>query len=152
MNRKRVKQLVRKVNTRLNRDTFPIGTKLHAVAKLTQSFLRTPTRIVADFINNIPRFRKARLKLISQRPQHASRKTPVTSTTLNDRQLVIQLNYVARKRCGKQLTALGTGAIVAFPAPAFPIRALIVAAARIVQRRLHPIVKSNTPFTSNQFP
>src|SRR5690242_13213297 len=149
MNRKRIKQLVRKVNTRLNRDTFPIGTKLRAFAKLAQSFLRTPTRIVADFINNIPRFRKAQRKLISQRPQHASRKTPIPSSALDDRQLLIQLNEVARKRCGKQLTAFGTGAIVAFSTPALPIRALIVAAARIVQRRPHPIVKSNSPFTSN---
>src|ERR1051325_4164484 len=152
MDRKRIKQLIRKINPRPNYDTLPIGTKLHAFAKLTQSFPRTPVSVVAQLVNNISRRGEPRRKLISQRPQYTRRKTSITSTTLHDGQLVTEPHEIPCKRRSKQLTALWTRAIVACPAPAFSIRTLIIATVRIVERRLHPIVKSDTAFTSNYFP
>ena len=57
-----------------------------------------------------------------------------------------------REGRGEQFASLGTGSIVAFPAPACAIGSMVVTTGRIVQRRIHPIVKTDGAFASNQFP
>src|SRR4029078_4561105 len=115
-------------------------TKLHALAKLTQSFLRTLACIAAQLKNNVSRFRKVRRKLISQRAQHTGREAPITRAALDNRQLPFrsELDEVAGGSFSKPLPAFRACSIVACPAPTLAIRALIVAAVPIVQCGLHP--------------
>ena len=127
-----------------------IRTKLDTRRQTRQPFPCRRSASSLNFANNVSRRSKDCGKLIRQRSQNAGRKAPVTSATLDDRpllrsfELFVELREVTRESGRKQLAALRTRAIVAFPAPTLAIRSLIITAGRIVERRLHPIVKSDS--------
>ena len=65
MNRKRIEQLIRKIDPVAGRNLIPIGTKLNPIAKLSQSFARASACVGAGVVYDIAHSRKDRRSLFA---------------------------------------------------------------------------------------